>query len=75
MKVHDLQPAPGSRRPKRRVGRGIGGKGATGAVVDDLRADVLVGPEHGQAGTGGGAGHVLAHAVVPPRPGNLLVLG
>jgi len=27
MKVHDLQPAPGSRRPKRRVGRGIGGKG------------------------------------------------
>ena len=27
MKVHDLKPAPGSRRPKRRVGRGIGGKG------------------------------------------------
>ena len=27
MKVHDLQPAPGSTRPKRRVGRGIGGKG------------------------------------------------
>ena len=24
MKVHDLKPAPGSRRPKRRVGRGIG---------------------------------------------------
>ena len=27
MKVHDLRPAPGSKRPKRRVGRGIGGKG------------------------------------------------
>ena len=27
MKVHDLKPAPGSKRPKRRVGRGIGGKG------------------------------------------------
>ena len=27
MKVHDLQPAPGSNRPTRRVARGIGGKG------------------------------------------------
>ena len=27
MKIHDLKPAPGSRRPKQRVGRGIGGKG------------------------------------------------
>ena len=27
VKIHDLKPAPGSRRPKRRVGRGIGGKG------------------------------------------------
>lgn len=27
MKVHDLKPAPGSSRPKRRVGRGIAGKG------------------------------------------------
>jgi large subunit ribosomal protein L15 len=27
MKVHDLVPAPGSRREARRVGRGIGGKG------------------------------------------------
>jgi large subunit ribosomal protein L15 len=27
MKVHDLKPAPGSKRPKRRVARGIGGKG------------------------------------------------
>jgi large subunit ribosomal protein L15 len=27
VKVHDLQPAPGSTRERRRVGRGIGGKG------------------------------------------------
>ncbi len=27
MKIHDLKPAPGSNRPKRRVGRGIAGKG------------------------------------------------
>jgi large subunit ribosomal protein L15 len=27
MKLHDLQPAPGSHRPKRRVARGIRGKG------------------------------------------------
>ena len=27
MKLHDLRPAPGSNRPKMRVGRGIGGKG------------------------------------------------
>lgn len=27
MKLHDLQPAPGSKRPRRRVGRGIAGKG------------------------------------------------
>jgi large subunit ribosomal protein L15 len=27
IKVHDLKPAPGSKKTKRRVGRGIGGKG------------------------------------------------
>jgi len=27
MKIHDLKPAPGSNRAKKRVGRGIGGKG------------------------------------------------
>ena len=27
MKVHDLKPAPGSKTPRRRVGRGVGGKG------------------------------------------------
>lgn len=27
MKIHELAPAPGSKRPRRRVGRGIAGKG------------------------------------------------
>jgi len=27
MKLHELAPSPGSNRPKRRVGRGTGGKG------------------------------------------------
>jgi large subunit ribosomal protein L15 len=27
MKLHDLQPAPGSKKAPKRVGRGIGGKG------------------------------------------------
>ena len=27
IKIHDLKPAPGSKRPAKRVGRGIGGKG------------------------------------------------
>src|SRR2546429_5026611 len=27
MKLHDLKPAPGATRPRRRVGRGIAGKG------------------------------------------------
>jgi large subunit ribosomal protein L15 len=27
MKVHDLKPAPGSKTPRQRVGRGVGGKG------------------------------------------------
>ncbi|MEM8529722.1 MAG: 50S ribosomal protein L15 [Chloroflexota bacterium] len=31
MKLHDLKPAPGSRRPRKRIGRGAGsGKGKTG---------------------------------------------
>src|SRR6185295_16126514 len=31
MKVHDLAPAPGSSRPRRRVGRGTAGKGGKSA--------------------------------------------
>src|SRR5205823_14932939 len=40
------------------------GKGATADVVDDLGADVLVRPEHGEARSIGGTGHVLAHTAV-----------
>ena len=52
MKVHDLKPAPGSRRPKRRVGRGIGGKGGKtagrGSKGQGARDTVPVGFEGGQ---------------------------
>ncbi len=52
MKVHDLKPAPGSRRPKRRVGRGIGGKGGKtagrGSKGQGARDTVPAGFEGGQ---------------------------
>jgi large subunit ribosomal protein L15 len=52
MKVHDLKPAPGSRRPKRRVGRGIGGKGGKtagrGSKGQGARNTVPAGFEGGQ---------------------------
>lgn len=52
MKVHDLKPAPGSRQPKRRVGRGIGGKGGKtagrGSKGQNARSKVAVGFEGGQ---------------------------
>jgi large subunit ribosomal protein L15 len=52
VKVHDLKPAPGSRRPKRRVGRGIGGKGGKtagrGSKGQGARDTVPVGFEGGQ---------------------------
>ena len=52
MKIHDLKPAPGSRRPKRRVGRGIGGKGGKtagrGHKGQGARDTVPVGFEGGQ---------------------------
>ena len=51
-KVHDLKPAPGSHRPKRRVGRGIGGKGGKtagrGSKGQGARGTVPVGFEGGQ---------------------------
>ena len=54
MKVHDLKPAPGSRRPKRRVGRGIGGKGGKtagrGTKGQGARNTVHPGFEGGQIG-------------------------
>ena len=52
MKIHDLKPAPGSRRPKRRVGRGIAGKGGKtagrGSKGQGARDTVPVGFEGGQ---------------------------
>ena len=52
MKVHDLKPAPGSRRPKRRVGRGIAGKGGKtagrGTKGQGARDTVPTGFEGGQ---------------------------
>ena len=52
MKVHDLQPAPGSARPRRRVGRGIGGKGGKtagrGTKGDKARGQSKPGFEGGQ---------------------------
>ena len=52
MKVHDLKPAPGSNKAKRRVGRGIGGKGGKtagrGTKGQNARGSVRVGFEGGQ---------------------------
>jgi large subunit ribosomal protein L15 len=52
VKVHDLKPAPGSNRPKRRVGRGIGGKGGKtagrGSKGQGARGTVPPGFEGGQ---------------------------
>ncbi len=52
MKLHDLKPAPGSNRAKRRVGRGIGGKGGKtagrGTKGQHARNTVAVGFEGGQ---------------------------
>ena len=52
MKLHDLKPAPGSKRPKRRVGRGIGGKGGKtagrGTKGQHARGSVKPGFEGGQ---------------------------
>jgi len=52
MKVHDLRPPPGSNQPKRRVGRGIGGKGGKtagrGMKGQNARGSVKPGFEGGQ---------------------------
>jgi large subunit ribosomal protein L15 len=52
VKVHDLKPAPGSSRPRRRVGRGIGGKGGKtagrGTKGQNARNSVRPGFEGGQ---------------------------
>ncbi|MDQ1437291.1 MAG: large subunit ribosomal protein [Acidimicrobiaceae bacterium] len=52
MKVHDLKPAPGSTKAKRRVGRGIAGKGGKtagrGTKGQKARGQVPAGFEGGQ---------------------------
>ncbi len=52
MRVHDLSPAPGSSKPRRRVGRGIGGKGGKtagrGTKGQRARNTVAAGFEGGQ---------------------------
>ncbi len=52
MKIHDLKPAPGSRKAKRRVGRGIAGKGGKtagrGTKGQGARTNIKPGFEGGQ---------------------------
>ena len=52
IKIHDLQPAPGSKKRAKRVGRGIGGKGGKtagrGSKGQRARNTVRVGFEGGQ---------------------------
>jgi len=52
MKLHDLSPPAGSTRPKRRVGRGIGGKGGKtagrGTKGQKARGQIPAGFEGGQ---------------------------
>ena len=52
MKIHELAPAPGSTRPKRRVGRGIAGKGGKtagrGTKGQGARNNIKPGFEGGQ---------------------------
>ena len=52
MKIHDLKPAPGSTKVKRRVGRGIGGKGGKtagrGSKGQGARNNIKPGFEGGQ---------------------------
>jgi large subunit ribosomal protein L15 len=52
VKVHDLKPAPGSNRSRKRVGRGIGGKGGKtagrGTKGQGARGNIKPGFEGGQ---------------------------
>ena len=52
MKIHDLKPADGSRRDRKRVGRGIGGKGGKtagrGTKGQSARNTIRPGFEGGQ---------------------------
>lgn len=52
MKIHDLKPAPGSKKSRKRVGRGIGGHGGKtagrGTKGQKARSKIRVGFEGGQ---------------------------
>ncbi len=52
MKIHDLKPAPGSNKRRKRVGRGIGGKGGKtagrGTKGQSARGQIPAGFEGGQ---------------------------
>src|SRR3954471_19464916 len=52
MKIHDLQPSPGAKTPRRRVGRGIAGKGGKtagrGTKGQGARNNIAPGFEGGQ---------------------------
>ena len=48
MKVHDLKPAPGSNTRKRRVARGIGGKG--GKTAEEVTPKGLLRAYRGDTG-------------------------
>ena len=52
MKIHDLTPPPGSRKPRKRVARGIGGRGGKtagrGMKGQKARSKIRVGFEGGQ---------------------------
>ncbi len=52
IKIHDLAPAPGSTKPRKRVGRGIGGKGGKtagrGGKGQKARRNIKPGFEGGQ---------------------------
>src|SRR5205823_1873418 len=50
------------------------GQRAAGAVVDELRVEVVEAAEHRQARALGRAGHVHAHALVALQPVDLAVL-
>src|SRR5690606_15614437 len=68
----DVAGGPAPQVGLHRRGRGQGG---AGDVVDHLGGDVLVGTEDRQAGTLGGAPHLLADAGVPADATVPLVLG
>ena len=73
MKIHDLKPAAGSKKPRQRVGRGIGGKGGKtagrGTKGQGARGSVKPGFEGGQ--TPLAPPHAEAQGLQQPVPGRV----